>query len=163
MASGRARFGAARAEDVSLLPYTLSNRLHITGSSILAVSSNNYAKCLLSNPAGSGKTVIVLQKILFSDATIFVEFYVNPTAGLPTTSRLINLTSATYAGVTTFKSDTDATPMSGGTKLDHPLGAGGVEVVSHTPFLVPPGTNIGFSALASGQRNIYINVLWLEV
>lgn len=163
MAAPRARFGAARAQDLSLLPYALSGRLHISGSTVLAVSANNYSKMLLTNPVGSGKTLVVLKLHLFSDTAIFVDFYANPTTGLPVTNRGITLVGGTYAGVTTFKSGTDATPMGGGVKSDITLGAGsGVETVVDTPFMVQPGVSLGFSALASGQRNVYMNPVWLE-
>lgn len=163
MAAPRARFGQSRAEDVSLLPYALSSRLHVSGSTALAVSSSNYAKCLLSNPPGSGKTLLVMEIHLFSDATIFVEFWANPTTGLPSTSRGITLIGGTYTGVTTFKSDTDNVAMSGGIKSDIVFGSGnGLENVAKVPFMVPPGVSLGFSALASGQRNMYLNPVWIE-
>lgn len=164
MGTPRARFSGSRAEDVSLLPYALSARLHVSGSTTLSVAPSSYAKCLLTNPVGSGKTLVVLELHYFSDATLFMEFWGNPTTGLPTTARGITLIGGVYSGVTTFKSDTDSTPMGGGIKSDITFGSGtGNETVGRVPFMVTPGVSLGFSALAVGARTMYLNPVWIEV
>lgn len=165
MGTPRGRFSGRRSHDLNLFDYSVTDRLIVAGTTKLNLTTAQNCRTLLINPISSGKTVVVLKINVFANSEVFVEFYINPTGGLTTTSRLPNIVGSaiSYSADTEFYSDVSSTPMSGGLKLDVVLGIGQVgEYATDIPFRLLPGISYGTNAIASGNTTMYMNYTWLE-
>lgn len=165
MATPRGRFGPIRSYDHPLFMYSVTDRLHTTGSTALTATTSQHVKTLIDNPAENTKTAVILQVHYYANAEVFVNVTISPTGGLPTTSRLINTIGApAYTGALTYKSGVGSSSFTGGLTPDLSFGIGpGQETVVDIPFRLQPGLSFGWDATAAGNTKMYINPLWIEI
>lgn len=160
------RLGSARTSDVELLPYAQRGELWFAGTGVVNFTTAQYLRVLFSNPLGSGKIIYINLLRFFADRTAFVSVMLDPTTDLPVTSKLITgaILGVPYAGVTSFKSDIAAVPISGGVAAStcFALGSGSDSQIPG-PFILNPGRTIGLNCSAGGLTTGFSNIRWIEI
>lgn len=149
----------------SKLDEALQNGVAYTGGGKITVT-NNTAVLQLSNPAGSGKIIIVGQFFLASDQNIDVQFRRNATVNSPSvqTSDPLNLGSVVPAvGVLR----TGSTGYSSAGSVFSPIGrlAANITTSYPLPLILPPGTSVSASFAAGGiltSTSCYASAAWIE-
>lgn len=141
-----------------------------TGEQTLSITDNLY--CILKNPAGSGKNILLTERIFGTnnktdDTPVFYKTYLNPTAVLTGTLPPINRWIGGSASIAafSFQKATDIT-MGGTQGTGEPIPVGGI--VRERKFLavIPPSYSLGFSVQGTNNLNhaitAFINFQWFE-
>lgn len=163
----------AYAPEVVTIPspsvYVGRGKFFLSGSGKLsATSSNPNIRCLLINPAGSGRTVYEARVVLFCTATGYADIKVNPTAGIPVGAAkgvLNAVTSIQPAGnVASFYADTGAVGLTGGFDpgLDIAIPGGQRTGIDLPPLVVPAGSSLGVTLKLSNGVDGAFDVYWWE-
>jgi hypothetical protein len=135
-----------------------------TGRTTLSVAGN--FRATLTNPAGSGRNLLVYRWSSMATNVGFARIRVNPTTGLPATVRP---SSAQLVGgaaaVGVLRSDTDATvALAGGTDtgIDIGIPPNGRTVLDFPPMIVPPGNLLGVNVPFTGAADSVLTLYWVE-
>lgn len=140
-------------------------RAYLTGTGRVALAVAGNVRATVTNPANSGRRVVVARLGAFVTATAFIDVLRNPATGLPaaavrpkTNHLLADATTAAQlpAGVAELRVDTDTTtPLGGGTPTGLVLGLGTARRTDLTIGLILwPGEVLGFAAPFSGAADL---------
>lgn len=155
----------ARSTDVSLFPFLARGELWYGGSGKITIPSSQSLRMTLANDGESDKSIVIQNVRGYASGPSFIEVYESPNAGLPVVDQLVSssIWGKPYEGLTKFKADTGATPLSGGVKHSFVAGFGsGSETTIPGPLLINPGGVIGLNVTASGSTTMYLNIVWIE-
>lgn len=154
------------------LEQTLNGMSFFASTGLISIVLLSNLRVLLSNPAGSGRIMLVTSTVYFSSiASGAFHIWGNPTTNLPTTVKKVNncygsVTQSFPAGVGLLKADTGAA-LSGGTDTGVDLDAGAnnpfTQETETTPFILGPGCSIGINLPAVAAVNAHVNFAWLEM
>lgn len=147
-----------------------AGRLRLSGSGRLSLSVAGNVRGTLTNPAGSGKTILIPRVSVFGTATSWPALYLNPTTGLPGSAvRPITngILGAAYPSVGEVRVDTSATTsLAGGYDTGIVIaGGGGTRNVLDwsDPLVLPEGVVLGMNVPFAGAADASFNIYWLEV
>lgn len=137
------------------------------------VQAGNVLAFTLSNPAGSGRNILITNRKFAALASEDVEYlaYVNPTITLTQISASNNRflgDTATAVGVFRWQTGTAASIVMGGTQASgEPIPNNGVAVNRQLLVILPPGTTLGFTITGSGNNlqnsaRLFATIEWFE-
>lgn len=135
-------------------------------STLQTLAAAGNFRLTISNPSASGKTLYIYRLTGLTTATGFAHLYINPTAGLPATSRTVNnMLIGGAAGVGTVASDTSAvTALSGGTDagVDFGLPANARFSLDLAPLVVGAGVTLGINVPFTGAAQASVTAYWWQ-
>lgn len=135
------------------LQHAAAGRAFVATTAEVSASLGQSIRATIQNPAGSGKTVLLLQISATSADTgglVVGDVFLNPTTNLPTTAYtpFNNLAGAGPAAATVFKADAGSS-MSGGTTTDLHIGLIGAGrkafEFDSMPIVIPAGVTLGLN------------------
>lgn len=135
------------------------------------LAAAGWVRVLFSNPADSGRNAILYGWVVNSDSTslVDVQFYRNPTTGLPTTAvagagrnwdTRVDLTERPK--LTIKQDESTTTALGGGTLWSGFTWVGATGQHFDVEMLYPPGTELGANAIFAGAANAGIDWYWVE-
>lgn len=162
--------GVLIPETVAVSPVSLAlgdQRFFLAGSGRLTLAVAGNVRALIRNPAGSGRTVYIARVVIFGTGTSWSSLYVNPTAGLPTTTRTrVNAVfGSSVTAVAEVLIDTNTTTaLSGGSDTGITVGspANIRTVVDLPPFVLSPGVALGINGPFTGAADVAMSIYWWE-
>lgn len=161
------RWGSVRTQDVGGGPFVSSGLVWFAGTGTVSLATSDHSKVLITNLISSSKTLIITQLTFFASQPVFVNGFITPTTGLPTTTKLINnaiFDGRVYDGPTTLKADVSTTALSGGIAVGATLGVGaGLATQITGPLILPPGNIFGMDAQATGNTTFAASLSWIEL
>lgn len=136
-----------------------------SGNQTLAVAGN--LRATFSNPSGNSRSCYIFKIQAWASSSVMAHLYVNPTTGLPATTKTvnkINLGSSASTTVTVSADTSTTTALAGGTDsgLDIPVTTGSVQPMELDPFVIPPGITVGFNIPFTGAGNGVLTIYWYE-
>ncbi len=173
---------------MSLDPTTKQSRTFAASSDLLPVTAFGRIRLALTNPTGSGRLIHLIAMTATNASTMpgSIKVWHNPTSGIPTTVApvaakncyMLATPNAIQVGKAICYADVGgafATLSAGNTALPAMLGGSafpplGLPAQSHetynlSPFLLDPGTTMGFDASFGGLSvtgNSILSVYWWE-
>lgn len=168
---------SARNEDGSIYTLPVGNifseavnmqRFFLAGSGKLTLAAAGNVRGTISNPAGSGRNILVARLAGLGTGTAWARLRVNPTTGLPATAArpTINAIIGGAAPVGILKVDTDlVTPLGGGTDTGIDIGMPASARVSldMPPMILSPGVSLGINIPFTGAADAALSVYWAEI
>lgn len=148
----------------------------VSSGMVTNTNVTGFFRSTLTNPAGNTKTVVLYRLEMWlaaqagSGATGFQfgSFYINPTAGLPTsTARNVVIANPNpgLPSAVVYKADFNATALSGGTDLQFGFGvptSGAMLDIEPSIFYVGPGVTVGFNVKMTATTQFAQNWYWFE-
>lgn len=154
-------------KDQSYSDEVAAGRFYVAGSGRLSLSVAGNVRGLVTNPANSGRLMVLVLLTEFGTGRSWTEIYRNPTTGLPTALRPVNnalLGVATDAAVGELRVDTDTTvALSGGTNTGIVIGTGPDRRNEiKAPFNLFPGETLGVNVPFAGAADATLSLYWVE-
>lgn len=133
-----------------------SGNLWASGSGHLNLLPTEQLALAIHNPATANGHLVLLLLVAGAEQTMFLETWINPTAGLPTTAKRIDniiLDGRAYPGGVTVKADATTTAFSGGIRTDTSVTIGPSGLAIPFEMHIPPGNTLGFQTLPRPGNN----------
>lgn len=142
-------------------------RFFLAGSGRLSLSVAGNVRATITNPAGSGRNMMLARLVSFGTGTAWATILINPTTGLPATAARPHLNAIVGAagGAGVMKVDTDTTvALGGGTDTGIVLGSGANNrnPVDLPPIILTPGLTMGINIPFAGAADATLSLYWFE-
>lgn len=153
----------SRAREMTDAAALLTGRLWYVGSGRLSLSVAGNVRALITNPAGSGRRLLIERLIGLATSTVFADLRRNPTTGLPVGTRTpVNArpTAPVAPSVAVVAVDiSPTTALGGGTSTGIVIGVpGGSRLDWPFVFDLDPGESLGFNMPFAGATDASFTV-----
>lgn len=132
-----------------------SGDVWLSGSGHVNVLPNERLKLTITNTSTHGH-LAVTYLVLGAESTMFLESWIDPTAGLPTTVKRIDnaiLDGRSYVGDAVVKADVGPGGFSGGVRTDTGIVVSPSGLATPFEFHVPEGHTFGFQTVPRPGNN----------
>ncbi len=147
-------------------------RFFFAGSGKWSLAAAGDLKASIQNPSNSGRNVFIDRIAALATGTAWAGFFINPTAGVPTTTprRANNAVIGAPNGLAVIRiesrlsTDIGTSPLGGGTDTGLTLGIPANQRVSLElpPLVLAPGVVLGLNIPFAGAADASMSLYWWE-